>query len=195
MVNLKWYLLCLLPIGLIAVNGCSPPEPTATVSQVDNNPPAFADRSEPAAGEPAVQQTAPADRTGIDGDGSGGANSSDESRDERAPAPVNNASTDPPAMPESPAESGGASVGRSGDPRSEDEKSAADPTADESASDDSDKSEEDLTLPEFPGPSGKKGTEVGDLIPEIDGKDLDKVSFKLSDYSGRVVMLDFWGDW
>ncbi len=39
------------------------------------------------------------------------------------------------------------------------------------------------------------GTVVGNLAPEIEGADLDGVPFKLSDYRGKVVMLDFWGDW
>jgi hypothetical protein len=30
---------------------------------------------------------------------------------------------------------------------------------------------------------------------EIAGEDLDGVPFRLSDYRGRVVVLDFWGDW
>ncbi len=30
---------------------------------------------------------------------------------------------------------------------------------------------------------------------EIEAEDLDGVSFKLSDYRGKVVLLDFWGDW
>ena len=33
---------------------------------------------------------------------------------------------------------------------------------------------------------------VGYPAPEIDGVDLDGVDFKLSDYKGKVVMLDFW---
>ncbi|MEM7785122.1 MAG: hypothetical protein AAF939_20860 [Planctomycetota bacterium] len=35
----------------------------------------------------------------------------------------------------------------------------------------------------------------GDEAPEIVGVDLDGEQFKLSDYEGKVVMLDFWGDW
>ncbi|MEE2825359.1 MAG: hypothetical protein VYE64_01890 [Planctomycetota bacterium] len=35
----------------------------------------------------------------------------------------------------------------------------------------------------------------GSLAPEIKGDDLDGNAFKLSDYRGKVVMLDFWGDW
>lgn len=31
--------------------------------------------------------------------------------------------------------------------------------------------------------------------PDIEGVDLDGVKFKLSDYLGKVVVLDFWGDW
>ena len=37
--------------------------------------------------------------------------------------------------------------------------------------------------------------EVGKAAPEISGVDIDGVDFKLSDYRGKVVMLDFWGDW
>lgn len=37
--------------------------------------------------------------------------------------------------------------------------------------------------------------EPGMQAPEIEGVDLDGVAFKLSDYKGKVVMLDFWGDW
>jgi thiol-disulfide isomerase/thioredoxin len=36
---------------------------------------------------------------------------------------------------------------------------------------------------------------VGYAAPEIDGVDLDGVDFKLSDYKGKVVMLDFWATW
>jgi hypothetical protein len=37
--------------------------------------------------------------------------------------------------------------------------------------------------------------QIGMVAPDIDGKDLDGVAFKLSDYRGKVVVLDFWGDW
>ncbi len=36
---------------------------------------------------------------------------------------------------------------------------------------------------------------VGKPAPEIAAQDLDGVSFKLSDYRGKVVVLDFWGNW
>jgi hypothetical protein len=36
---------------------------------------------------------------------------------------------------------------------------------------------------------------VGKPSPEISGADLDGKSFKLSDYKGNVVVVDFWGDW
>ena len=36
---------------------------------------------------------------------------------------------------------------------------------------------------------------VGAVSPDIVGKDLDAVDFKLSDYRGKVVLLDFWGYW
>ena len=37
--------------------------------------------------------------------------------------------------------------------------------------------------------------EPGLEAPDISGEDLDGVPFKLSDYRGKVVLLDFWGDW
>ncbi len=37
--------------------------------------------------------------------------------------------------------------------------------------------------------------QAGMVAPEIEGPDLDGVDFKLSDYRGKVVFLDFWGDW
>lgn len=36
---------------------------------------------------------------------------------------------------------------------------------------------------------------IGKEAPEIEGKDLDGKEFKLSDYRGKVVLLDFWGHW
>lgn len=36
---------------------------------------------------------------------------------------------------------------------------------------------------------------VGQVAGEIEGEDQEGVPFKLSDYRGKVVVLDFWGDW
>jgi hypothetical protein len=36
---------------------------------------------------------------------------------------------------------------------------------------------------------------VGKAAPEITAADLDEKEFKLSDYRGKVVLLDFWGNW
>ena len=36
---------------------------------------------------------------------------------------------------------------------------------------------------------------IGQVAPDISAVDLDGVAFKLSDYKGKVVFLDFWGDW
>lgn len=36
---------------------------------------------------------------------------------------------------------------------------------------------------------------IGKEAPEIEGEDSDGVTFKLSEYRGKVVMLDFWGNW
>lgn len=40
-----------------------------------------------------------------------------------------------------------------------------------------------------------KNLEPGLKAPDIHGEDLDGIAFKLSDYRGKVVLLDFWGDW
>jgi len=36
---------------------------------------------------------------------------------------------------------------------------------------------------------------IGKAVPEIAGNDLDDKEFKLSDYKGKVVLIDFWGFW
>jgi hypothetical protein len=36
---------------------------------------------------------------------------------------------------------------------------------------------------------------IGKVAPDIEGKDIEGKNFKLSDYRGKVVVLDFWGDW
>lgn len=36
---------------------------------------------------------------------------------------------------------------------------------------------------------------IGCVAPEIEGEDIDEVALKLSDYRGKVVVLDFWGNW
>jgi cytochrome oxidase Cu insertion factor (SCO1/SenC/PrrC family) len=39
------------------------------------------------------------------------------------------------------------------------------------------------------------GPQIGQVAPDIEGEDLDGTKFKLSDYRGKVVVVDFWGDW
>jgi hypothetical protein len=36
---------------------------------------------------------------------------------------------------------------------------------------------------------------IGKVAPEIEGEDIDGKHFKLSDCRGKVVLLDFWGNW
>jgi hypothetical protein len=36
---------------------------------------------------------------------------------------------------------------------------------------------------------------IGKEAPDIQGQDVEGKSFKLSDYRGKVVVLDFWGNW
>jgi hypothetical protein len=40
-----------------------------------------------------------------------------------------------------------------------------------------------------------KNLQVGMAVPDIAAKDIEGVAFKLSDYKGKVVLLDFWGFW
>ena len=40
-----------------------------------------------------------------------------------------------------------------------------------------------------------RNVKIGKVPPDIAGKDMDGVAFKLSDYRGKVIVLDFWGFW
>ena len=37
--------------------------------------------------------------------------------------------------------------------------------------------------------------QIGKPAPDFSARDVDGVAFKLSDYRGKVVVLDFWGFW
>lgn len=50
-------------------------------------------------------------------------------------------------------------------------------------------------LPIHPDGTPWVGMGVGNQALDIEGEDLDGKFFKLSDYRGKVVLLDFWGDW
>jgi len=55
-----------------------------------------------------------------------------------------------------------------------------------------------LALPALPAedkPKEKVKIAVGKPAPEIEGEDIEGNAFKLSDYRGKVVVLDFWGNW
>jgi hypothetical protein len=45
------------------------------------------------------------------------------------------------------------------------------------------------------GLEGSSSLGVGKPAPEIEGEDVDGKPMKLSDYRGKVVLLDFWGNW
>jgi hypothetical protein len=36
---------------------------------------------------------------------------------------------------------------------------------------------------------------IGKTAPEVEGEDFDGKKFKLTDYRGKVVLIDFWGNW
>jgi hypothetical protein len=42
---------------------------------------------------------------------------------------------------------------------------------------------------------GLRHLSVGSVAPDIEGRDQDGVEFKLSDYRGKVVLLDFWSEY
>ncbi len=44
-------------------------------------------------------------------------------------------------------------------------------------------------------PHEKSQLKIGQVAPDIKGTDIDGTSFKLSDYRGKVILLDFWGNW
>ena len=47
------------------------------------------------------------------------------------------------------------------------------------------------------GPNDKPATglEVGNVAPEITGKDVNAKAMKLSDFRNKIVVIDFFGDW
>lgn len=53
----------------------------------------------------------------------------------------------------------------------------------------------DLAKSEIATMKGAADFNVGKTAPDIEGEDLDGKKFKLSDYRGKVVVIDFWGDW
>lgn len=44
-------------------------------------------------------------------------------------------------------------------------------------------------------PAVPAGPAVGTMAPDITGPDIDGEQFSLADYRGKIVMLDFWGNW
>ena len=87
----------------------------------------------------------------------------------------------------------------SGRPRANDRgrNSVPPPAADRRASSDAETvapDEEDREVPKTKRVVGSTPA-VGEVIKPITGVDVDGVEFSLSEYSGKVTMIDFWGDW
>jgi peroxiredoxin len=58
-----------------------------------------------------------------------------------------------------------------------------------------DKPGEDKPAASGGGSSAPVGFDIGNRAPEITGKDTSGKTFKLSEYKGKVVVVDFWGFW
>ncbi len=46
-----------------------------------------------------------------------------------------------------------------------------------------------------PAPAGAQLLEIGEVVPDLEGKTPDGETIKLSDYRGQVVLIDFWASW
>ena len=82
--------------------------------------------------------------------------------------------------------------------KKEDNRVANRPEADRGGAPDADTvkpDEEERETPEREQVARGKTPNVGDEIRPISGKDVDGIEFSLSEYQGKVMMLDFWGDW
>jgi peroxiredoxin len=44
-------------------------------------------------------------------------------------------------------------------------------------------------------PPPPEGKDIGNLAPDVVGEDVNGKPIRLSDYRGKVVLLDFWGTW
>ena len=44
-------------------------------------------------------------------------------------------------------------------------------------------------------PAEPAGPQLGKTAPEIEGTDIQGQKLTLSSYRGKVVLIDFWGDW
>ena len=40
-----------------------------------------------------------------------------------------------------------------------------------------------------------EGPRIGEVAPDIAGEDIDGIPFRLRDYRGKVVVVDFWANW
>ena len=59
------------------------------------------------------------------------------------------------------------------------------------------KTKKNTTIADRAGPElfEMRNLAIGKPVPDIVAEDLDGKSFKLSEYKGKVVVLDFWGNW
>jgi hypothetical protein len=188
---------CVVVIALVGMTGCADPEPEV----VRTSDSALSSEREPSASrEPMPPETRPAVVEGRDSRDRSNSESVDsrrsESRDSQPVNPDRGAGPLPGIKPPGGNNLNGASSGidmTARDNAARDNASRNPGTPGQPAANRQPPPMEYKL--EFVAATGAKGLELGDAIPEVSGKDLDNIKFKLSDYRGKVVMLDFWGDW
>jgi hypothetical protein len=172
-------------LGMLAYMGCGGDQQTASTQPETAAAPAPA--QQPAAPKPPSNYSADPNSFGFQGSGDGGmtpfgSSQGPANQQPSAETPAQPAPTDLAGGGTAPAP--GAAAPRTGDNRPKVDMNEPLPPK-------QDPPKTDVT----PGPVPQAGFEVGDLAPEILGEDVDGTEFKLSDYRGKVVVLDFWGDW
>ena len=195
---------CVVVIALVGMTGCADPEPEV----VRTSDSALSSEREPSASrEPMPPETRPAvvedrdsrDMESVDRDRSNSESVDSrrsESRDSQPMNPDRGAGSLPGITPPGGNNLNGASsgIGMAARDNAARDNASRNPGAPGQPAANRQPPPREYKL-EFVAATGAKGLEVGDTIPEVSGKDLDNIKFKLSDYQGKVVMLDFWGDW
>ena len=192
---------CVVVIAMVSIVGCADPEPEVARNSDSSSSP---ERESETSGEPVSPGVRPAivdersgrDMEGVDGErpNSGTPRSGARSSESRGSRPAGLGLGDGPLPGIRPPGGDGSRGVTEGIGMPARDTASRNPNASRQPEANREPEPSEYRL-EFVAATGTKGLEVGDTIPEVNGKDLDNIKFKLSDYKGKVVMLDFWGDW